>query len=245
MFGRRNPDRPPAEPVEPPAGNLDLEPLPDLPDITTPANQEPASIWSTRPAPTEPTWPANLPKPLAPAAVPAPAGAAAPSPAMTQWLPSTPDAPAYPTTSQTLVMPQTPPVAAAGAEKPAAVRPRTSAESVIGPDDFFDGHYRSERGVRIQGNARGSIESRQYIFVEAGAQVEADLSAEDITVAGSLSGKIECRRRLEVTGTGKVQGQVQTVLLVVQEGGVVDGELHMGRSETSETTPPESPNGTH
>ena len=61
--------------------------------------------------------------------------------------------------------------------------------------------------------------------VEAG--IEADLSAEDITVAGSFNGKIECRRKLEITGTGKVQGQVTTALLVVHEGGLIDGELHM------------------
>ena len=102
-----------------------------------------------------------------------------------------------------------------------------ASESVIGPDDFFDGRYRSERGVRIQGNARGSIESRQYIFVESGADVEADLSAEDITVAGRFNGKIECRRKLEVTGTGRVQGHVATALLVVHEGGLVDGQLQM------------------
>ncbi len=121
-----------------------------------------------------------------------------------------------------------PPVApVAAATVPARPAARPIAESVIGPDDFFDGRYRSERGVRIQGNARGSIESRQYIFVEGGAQVEADLSAEDITISGDFKGKISCRRRLEVTGTGKIQGQVQTVLLVVQEGGALDGELHM------------------
>jgi cytoskeletal protein CcmA (bactofilin family) len=123
----------------------------------------------------------------------------------------------------------TPLASAAPAPAAPVARPtaRPVAESVIGPDDFFDGRYRSERGVRIQGNARGSIESRQYIFVEGGAQVEADLSAEDITISGEFKGKISCRRRLEVTGTGKIQGQVQTALLVVLEGGALDGELHM------------------
>jgi cytoskeletal protein CcmA (bactofilin family) len=131
-----------------------------------------------------------------------------------------------------------PPVAnmiAATAGMPAS-RPKAPSESVIGPDDFFDGRYRSERGVRIQGNARGSIESRQYIFVEGGAEVEAELSAEDITVAGSFNGKIECRRRLEVTSSGKVQGQVQTKLLVVQEGGLIDGELKMQGADQPEKT---------
>jgi cytoskeletal protein CcmA (bactofilin family) len=151
----------------------------------------------------------------------------APATPITQRLDSTPAAAATP-----VAPPVAPPVAAPAAE--AAPRARAIAESVIGPDDFFDGRYRSERGVRIQGNARGSIESRQYIFVEGGAQVEADLSAEDITISGDFKGKISCRRRLEVTGTGKIHGQVQTALLVVQEGGALDGELHM-RGEQAET----------
>ncbi|HEU5010957.1 MAG TPA: polymer-forming cytoskeletal protein [Roseiflexaceae bacterium] len=121
-------------------------------------------------------------------------------------------------------------VAAQPSASDLAPRPRP-AESVIGPDDFFDGNYRSERGVRIQGNARGSIESRQYIYVEEGAQVEATLAAEDITIAGSFNGTIECRGRLEVAGSGVVQGRVQTARLVVHDGGVVDGELHMQREE--------------
>jgi cytoskeletal protein CcmA (bactofilin family) len=129
------------------------------------------------------------------------------------------------------------PVAAPAPVAPVAAtdRARVVAESVIGPDDFFDGRYRSERGVRIQGNARGSIESRQYIYVEAGAQVEADLSAEEITIAGDFTGKITCRGRLEVTDSGKVQGHVDTMLLVVHEGGAIDGELHMRGQDAVET----------
>ena len=112
------------------------------------------------------------------------------------------------------------------------VAPRSRpAESVIGPDDFFDGNYRSARGVRIQGTARGSIESRQYIYVEEGAQVEANLAAEDITIAGRFDGMIECRSRLEVAGSGVVQGRVKTARLVVHDGGMLDGELHMQREE--------------
>lgn len=121
-----------------------------------------------------------------------------------------------------------PPAALEASPPPAApTRVRTVAESVIGPDDFFDGHYRSERGVRIQGNARGSIESRQYIHVEDSAQVEADLAAEEITIAGNFTGKITCRGRLEITSTGVVQGQIETATLVVYEGGTLEGELHM------------------
>src|SRR5262249_45373151 len=126
-----------------------------------------------------------------------------PVPAVYQVPPPTPAAPfAQPAPVPAPPVAAGPPAPAVPAARPAAEaapRARQIAESVIGPDVFFDGRYRSERGVRIQGNARGSIESRQYIFVEGGAQVEADLSAEDITVSGDFKGKISCRRRLEVT----------------------------------------------
>ncbi len=122
-----------------------------------------------------------------------------------------------------------PPSAGARAGAPVAVvaAEARSTESVIGPDDFFDGTYRSERGVRIQGTAHGSIESRQSIYVEAGAQVEASLSAEEITVAGVCTGTIECRGRLEITGTGRIKCQVATARLIIREGGVLDGQIQM------------------
>jgi len=258
MFGRRNPDRPldPPLPEGQESEDLNLDLLDDLPDIAGAENAPAAPVPQEQPATpvAEPAWqpapsilgpsvtrmlqtpPAedtvprtdlSSPPPRTPVPpvfqVPPPAPAAAP---FTQPAPiPAPPAAAVPPASAV-------PASTGSAARPAA---RAIAESVIGPDDFFDGRYRSERGVRIQGNARGSIESRQYIFVEGGAQVEADLSAEDITISGDFKGKISCRRRLEVTGTGKIQGQVQTALLVVQEGGALDGELHM-RVDQAEAT---------
>jgi cytoskeletal protein CcmA (bactofilin family) len=241
-----------------------LEDLPDTSALTpAPAEPEapPNELPDEPPAANDPSWHASTPTLLSPSVTRLLQAEAASqrssSPAEAAIAPQSP-APAAPVTQQLIPVPP-PAVAPVAAPTPPAVAPtaaplpslggaapapptlvasaartRAVAESVIGPDDFFDGRYRSERGVRIQGNARGSIESRQYIYVEAGAQVEADLSAEDITVSGDFKGKIECRRRLEVTGSGKIHGQVQTSLLVVQEGGAIDGELHMGPASGGE-----------
>jgi cytoskeletal protein CcmA (bactofilin family) len=217
MFGRRNPDQSPTS-TSATSGetetDIDLDLMPDLPPIPSLTPPEPAP----EPPPSDPAWHASAPAPAAlpPWEAPAPA-----APPQAESVPTTIlDIPPVP-----VLRPSAAPATTSASTS--GGRLKMTSESVIGPDDFFDGRYRSERGVRIQGNARGSIESRQYIFVESGADVEADLSAEDITVAGSFNGKIECRRKLEVTGSGKVQGQVTTVLLVVHEGGLVDGELHM------------------
>ena len=100
-------------------------------------------------------------------------------------------------------------------------------ESLIGPDDYFSGNYKSNRAVRVQGRVEGSIESRGQILIEERAQVRADLAAEEITVAGTYDGKVQCRRRFEIRPTGVVTGEINTDLLVVQEGGYFDGQLKM------------------
>jgi cytoskeletal protein CcmA (bactofilin family) len=231
MFGRRNPDQSPISLPQPSEGDLDLDVLPDFADMPLPAKQEPKA--DAQPESVE-TTPAALPPP---AVTPANPSTTAPLPAA-----AVPDFDAdWETTAAVDLgaafvrpLPEPTPFVApsspSNGSAPSTTR-RSVSESVIGTDDFFDGNYRSERGVRIQGKVRGSIESRQYIFVEASAQVEANLSAEDITIAGSFSGKIECRHRLEITSSGKIHGEVQTALLVVQEGGLLDGNLQMPSPE--------------
>ncbi len=114
-------------------------------------------------------------------------------------------------------------------------------ESVIGADDFFNGAYKSQRGVRVQGRVEGSIESKKHILIEEHAQVMADMTAEDIVVAGRFNGKVNCRRRFEITPTGIVTGEINTDLLVVQEGGYFDGKLKMKeRSNVGRATTPQS-----
>lgn len=210
MFGRRNPEPTSTAQPKPREENLDLDMLADLPELPVLAGQRPTAPQASA---FEHVWHPEQLVAYEPAI---------PEPQV--FVPPTPSAPTPFTTDE----PERAPMFAAPAAPVSRVK--AAAESVIGPDDFFDGNYRSERGVRLQGNVHGSIESRQYIFVENGARVEASLSAEEITIAGEFSGTIECRQRLEISATGRVHGQVTTTLLVVHEGGLLDGELHMKQS---------------
>lgn len=100
-------------------------------------------------------------------------------------------------------------------------------ESVIGPDDFFSGSYSFARGVRIQGRVEGAIESRGHIVVEEQAQVTGDIVAREVTVAGRYDGRTVCRGRFRITPTGFVTGEINTNLLIIEEGGYFGGELRM------------------
>ena len=104
--------------------------------------------------------------------------------------------------------------------------------SVIDRHSNFDGTFRSDRDLRIEGQVKGTIECQGTLFVAQGADVTAKVEAENITVAGDLNGDIRCRGRLQMMPSGRVRGKVATETLVINEGAYYEGQLEM--------TPPEN-----
>lgn len=138
------------------------------------------------------------------------------------------------------VTPTPPPAPQPALTQPAAAQPtaaRNTDESLVAREDTFEGQLRTNRGVRVMGTVRGGIESAQYVHIEENAQVEADITAEEVVIAGEYTGKLTCRQRVEIRATGRVSGQIDTVKLLLHEGGYFDGELHMQKSTSGQSAP--------
>lgn len=103
--------------------------------------------------------------------------------------------------------------------------------SLIDRFSNFDGTFRSNRDLRIDGEVKGTIECQGTLFVAQGATVTAKVEAEHITVAGDLNGEINCRGRLQMLSSGRVRGKVATETLVISEGAYYEGQLHMAAPE--------------
>ena len=116
-----------------------------------------------------------------------------------------------------------PPPTVASREEPA----RNSNESLIAQEDTFEGTLRTASGVRVLGTVQGRIEAQQYVRVEVGAQVEADITAQEVIIAGTYRGNLTCHDRVEIAASGRVRGKLDTNKLSLHEGGFFDGELHM------------------
>jgi len=115
---------------------------------------------------------------------------------------------------------------------PSAQRDETDpGVSVIGQQDTFEGTIKTLNGVRVLGTLRGKIEAQRSVRVEEGATVEADITAEEVVIAGSFTGYLVGRSRVEITAGGRVSGTLETKRLQLQEGGFIDGELHMQRPD--------------
>jgi cytoskeletal protein CcmA (bactofilin family) len=102
-----------------------------------------------------------------------------------------------------------------------------SNESLIAQEDTFEGTLRTANGVRVLGTVSGTIESQRYVRVEEGAHVEADITAQEVVIAGIYRGNLTCHDRVEIASSGRVRGKLDTHKLSLHEGGFFDGELHM------------------
>ncbi|CAN5712349.1 hypothetical protein BH24CHL8_BH24CHL8_03760 [soil metagenome] len=135
-----------------------------------------------------------------------------------------------PADDQRFVRPITPPgtrEAVAVPITPVVPEPQASSGSVLAAEDHFEGTLKTVRGIRILGTVEGSIESDSHVHIDEKARVTADVSAEEVVIGGQYSGNLVCRQRLEILPTGRVSGSIETVMLMLHEGGYVDGELHM------------------
>jgi cytoskeletal protein CcmA (bactofilin family) len=101
------------------------------------------------------------------------------------------------------------------------------AESVIGERTSFEGTFKSEGGIRVLGSIQGELETKGAVFIEEKAQVNAKVTAGEVTVAGRVDGQIHSQGRVEIRSTGRVTGEIHTGALIVQEGAFFEGNSKM------------------
>ena len=99
--------------------------------------------------------------------------------------------------------------------------------SVFDRYSSFDGTFNLTRDLRVEGQVKGTITCQGTFFVAEGAQVSAEVEAENISVAGDLNGDVVCHGKLQILATGKVHGKITTSTLVINQGAFYEGELVM------------------
>jgi cytoskeletal protein CcmA (bactofilin family) len=101
-------------------------------------------------------------------------------------------------------------------------------ESRIGKGTRVSGKLHFRGTVRIEGEAEGEIVGDEIVIAE-GAVVSAKITATRLTIAGTVSGEIVVRQRLEALPTARLRCTLNTPSLVLNEGATFDGDCKMPR----------------
>ena len=81
--------------------------------------------------------------------------------------------------------------------------------------------------LRISGRFEGTLQTRGDLTIGERAVIQADITGEAITIAGTVNGKIVAKRSLKVIPPAVVKGEIWTPVLEVEAGARLDGTLQM------------------
>jgi cytoskeletal protein CcmA (bactofilin family) len=100
----------------------------------------------------------------------------------------------------------------------------------------FTGELEFAGTLRIDGNFHGSISTGDMLIIGEHAFVHADIKVGEIEIHGQVNGRIEAKRRVDVTARGRLRGDVHTPVLAISPGGVLDGRIQMAEDHPDEAT---------
>lgn len=89
---------------------------------------------------------------------------------------------------------------------------------------------------RVEAEIKGTIISSQTLIVGDAARVEGQIEGNHVVISGRFDGVIFAKGRVEIQTKGTVTGEIHTPCLVIEAGGIFDGQCHMlAASETAKT----------
>jgi cytoskeletal protein CcmA (bactofilin family) len=109
---------------------------------------------------------------------------------------------------------------------------------VIGAHTVFEGTIRAEGPLRIHGRIQGEVSSSSTVHIEAGGLAEARIEAAAVEIAGEVQGQVHASGRVVLASSSRVSGEVYAGTIVMSEGAVLDGALHMGAAHARVATEP-------
>ena len=89
--------------------------------------------------------------------------------------------------------------------------------------------------LRLNGDFEGDLEARGVLAIGEKANVKAKtVKGDNITIAGRVEGDVICSKRLELSASARLIGNVETPILIMAEGALLKGDCQMP-TETAES----------
>lgn len=88
--------------------------------------------------------------------------------------------------------------------------------------------FNSPVNLKINGRFKGELRTKGNLIIGETADVNArTIDGENIMISGKVKGNIKCSKRLELSSSAQVIGDVQSPLLIVNEGAVLRGDCQV------------------
>ena len=100
-------------------------------------------------------------------------------------------------------------------------------DTILSPDIDFSGILNFEKPFLIQGRVSGEIIAKGLLVVDEEAVVNADINTSRVVIRGFVKGNIIASEKVEVTATGKLDGNVIAPEIFMETGCAFNGHCTM------------------
>ena len=114
-----------------------------------------------------------------------------------------------------------------------------SLSGFVGSGTVITGESSFKSMLRVDGRFSGRITSSTgTLIVGAGGQVDANVEVSVATIHGIVNGDIIAGQRIELGRAAKLNGNIQTPSLVIEQGAVFEGSCKMVQPKAAADKPP-------
>jgi len=111
----------------------------------------------------------------------------------------------------------------------------------VGGGTVVSGDAEFKGMLRIDGRFMGRVRSEKgSLIVSSGGVVEADVEVASAKINGTVNGDITTTERLELGRSARVGGNIQTPVLVIEDGAIFEGSCRMRKAEPVPTRSPKA-----
>ncbi len=104
-------------------------------------------------------------------------------------------------------------------------------ETFIDERCVLAGELRFGEDVRIEGRVEGQICAEKSVIIGEAAEIDATVEADTLEIHGTVIGDIRVNRGTTLHKTARVEGEIQTAGIVVEEGAHFKGCIVIGPEE--------------
>ena len=105
-----------------------------------------------------------------------------------------------------------------------------SVTGLLSEGTQFEGNLSFEGTVRIGGEFKGEVFTKDTLIITSSANIKADIEAETVILSGHLEGSIQASKQVVMCPPAVFKGSVSTPSLKIQEGVIFEGASYMEKT---------------
>ena len=99
--------------------------------------------------------------------------------------------------------------------------------SLLSKGTKFSGNLNASNAIRVDGEIEGDVISTSKVVTGINSVITGSIEADEVVIGGMIYGSVKAKKSLTLQSTGKVEGDIRALELLIEKGGFFKGECEM------------------